>query len=1275
MSEMVRINQIGLLENAEIEEKNYNWSNAVNLYEQVAKFYLDNKMLNDAANLYNKIGELCFRALLASRTKEEYLNWNEHNIKVYYKAEDLYKQIDKELLSLECKVKALHIKGWAVTSIEEGKAALKDSINICLDLNKRYTNKKDKKNLVNSNILILRSIIALLVLCKEPSEFNYYMQLSRNLIEEVWPLIEEYGDINSRSYLIYLETIFVAWNRYTELTFGDKREEDIRKKLLMRCEECLDLFENYDDFYNLGRVYLSAGINYGMFGTLYAEEPKKRMEFVEKTFDFLEKAITFLRVSGNKIDLIDAIYVTNYLAGVFGRFEYYQKRILRDVREIQKFDEIYDGFYTFHGLLISRTSIMYYHNFVGRSFLKRDTRISYAKLGIKYARKQLEKLAFGPFFALTYQLLTQLFSNLVILATEDDLQEEYIQEMFYYAKQAENAGKGYKGGTVRSAGLDSIYRANKTMADIVKNKQERIEYLKIAIEALKNNTKYAIESYNLFLATQIRLSLLYEELGILMVEEKPLMEARKLFLRVIEDASEKGYEYYAAACYEYIARLEDRLGNHNISAEFYDKAQEAHKRSLKKIDYKFLKEKINEKINYAKAWKLIEEAKTYHKREDHIKAKERYERATEVLKILPNFNYEAIYYNAWKFLEEAEDLSKREKCVEAIKSFEKTRDLFDNAIYAIRFIRKNVRRSKELKKLEKVAKVRMNHCSARINLDEARILGKRGEHIAAAEKFKNAASQFRDTCLLYKIKKERIELEAIYHLCRAWETMELAENYEDPEKFAEAATLFSKASDLFTASKLKFLAQGNSNFCLALEEGCRFDLSHDIKTKTSLFPKVKSILRKAAFSYEKSGFKSGAEWALATSTYFDAAWYLIQADEELDINKKQEFLSFGSNYLKASAELFHKAGYRDKEKEVLKRLERVNKEEKILISALNTINKPSVSRSIKGIVTPSCPIETSQSPRIGEIQQYSEEVSTFLERDRKTNKYEIEYRDFLKDYQKSPRNQCRVGIAQIGISNFDDIINEFYEEKPKGLLTLKEEKVREVESKVKEIIDKAYEESINILLFPEMTVDLKYKQFQEDISDLAKKYGMYIIPGSYHNIETKSNVSLVFGPEGILWQQEKHIPAIISLERGRFKEGIDTSTLPHKTIVCNTEFGRIVIVICRDFLDMDLRVELKNFEPPIDIILNPAFTPVTADFKAVHFDARRSIYAYTFFANIADYGNSLIYTPEKERVERIIPSKQEDLIYKDVDLFRLRSERKKWEKEQKKEIQFIQSTR
>jgi hypothetical protein len=104
-------------------------------------------------------------------------------------------------------------------------------------------------------------------------------------------------------------------------------------------------------------------------------------------------------------------------------------------------------------------------------------------------------------------------------------------------------------------------------------------------------------------------------------------------------------------------------------------------------------------------------------------------------------------------------------------------------------------------------------------------------------------------------------------------------------------------------------------------------------------------------------------------------------------------------------------------------------------------------------------------------------------------------------------------------------------------------------------------------------------------------------------------------------------------------------------------------------------VELKNADPPVDILLNPAFTPVTADFRAAHFDARRSIYAYCFFANVAEFGESFIYSPEKERVERNIPAREESLIYKDVDLFQLRSERKKWEIEQKKLKSFIQSTR
>ncbi|MFW9910174.1 MAG: carbon-nitrogen hydrolase family protein, partial [Candidatus Thorarchaeota archaeon] len=327
-----------------------------------------------------------------------------------------------------------------------------------------------------------------------------------------------------------------------------------------------------------------------------------------------------------------------------------------------------------------------------------------------------------------------------------------------------------------------------------------------------------------------------------------------------------------------------------------------------------------------------------------------------------------------------------------------------------------------------------------------------------------------------------------------------------------------------------------------------------------------------------------------------------------------------------------------------------------------------------GIVAPSCPTETSSSPRIGEVRQFTERASQ-VRIETSQRKYELIYENLLEESASIQRKECRVGIAQIGVSKSSDILNEFYEMKADGFLGLRQDKVEAVKSKVISMIEFAYREGVNILLFPEMTIDLNYNEILEDIIRLAKEYHMYIVPGSYHDDKTKQNLCTVIGPEGILWKQEKHIPATIHYKGERFTEELGTGTLPRRTFICDTEFGRIAIVICRDFLDMDLRVELKNFEPPVDLVFNPAFTPVTADFKAAHFDARRSIYAYCFFANVAEFGDSMIYTPEKERVERSLPPKEEGLIYKDVQLFQLRSERKRWEKQQEKQRSFIQSTR
>lgn len=290
------------------------------------------------------------------------------------------------------------------------------------------------------------------------------------------------------------------------------------------------------------------------------------------------------------------------------------------------------------------------------------------------------------------------------------------------------------------------------------------------------------------------------------------------------------------------------------------------------------------------------------------------------------------------------------------------------------------------------------------------------------------------------------------------------------------------------------------------------------------------------------------------------------------------------------------------------------------------------------------------------------------------SKYNLVHLNLLEGTDKAEKSKFRVGIAQIGLSKGGDILNEQYEEKTNGLIGLKKETITQTRGKIRDFVGRANLDGIKILIFPEMTIDLCYNEFNQDLSRLAQEYDMFIIPGSFHDQESKRNICRIFGPNGILWEQEKHIPAVIHIEGKRFIERINTESQSKKTIICDTEYGRIAVAICRDFLDLDLRVVLKNSDPPIDLVINPAFTPVTEDFRAAHFDARRSIYAYCFFANVAEFGNSLIYTPEKERIERSIPKREEGIIYKDVDLFQLRSERKKWEDQQKQNA-FIQSTR
>ena len=1276
-----------LLEKAREERKAYNWLEAVRLFDRAVDYYIDKKEPEILIEICMEIVVYSIAYFSTVTTTEQLIEVFSLELKIFEKSESFYKQLGKKPEELECAAFKLLFNAIGQIPIVEAEKMNERSLEIYNKLNEIYKEEKEEEVIARIAVGKIAALHMKTVFDPNPQEIKNFSQKFIELFEKGWEISRDIRNVNYLIYFLYFMSYWFLMDHYVFVSYDKHIQARRHRDLMVKCEEALRIIDDtdYEDILLLGVLHGQIGVLYCEYALKICENDIEQRKYFDKGMNFLEISLDNARKTKDKATLITSIGGLNRYALLSGKIRYLQNRITKDLQEIERAGKIFVEWFDQKGSLRSAVILfqlywlpsLYYSNTAQMSFFTPLQRISYAKKAIDYSLKNLKIISI--FDNYSYLALTVSYAVLAKLTSSKEEQNQYIEKMLNYAKEANKLGEMYEGGQIRTFGYGSLYRAYKTLADIAENEEKKIVMLTSAIDSAEKYMDFAMESRTGIIAVQMRLGLLYEELGILTKDNHKLLNSKEKLFEAIRGSLERGYYSYAGTTYEYVARIEDRLGNHTASAEYYLKAQENHEKSLESIEYRLLKKRIKEKIDYAHAWNLIEKAKAHHRNESHLKAKESYEESSEILQKIPRYSFEGSYNAAWALLEEAELLSKQERQEEAINQYKLTIQAFEETIKILGNALEKAEAQPErerIDKLQKVAKVRISYCNARVNLEEARILGKMGDHSTAAEKFAIAASVFRGVCTRYKLERERKELEAIYYLCRAWESMELAEKFEESERFNYSANLFTKASNLFVDTKLKLLASGNSAFCQALELSCKFDESMDINIKTDLYPKVKLMLSNAASSYGKSGFENVADWALATSIYFDAAWHLIQADKELDIGEKGRLLSIGSNYLKSALELFSKAGYDNKVIEVQDRLIRVEKEESILFSALGTIKEPSISRSTMGISAPTCPIESSQSPRLGEARQFTEEERRVVFERIEKKKYELVYRDLSKEYPKVQKRQCRVGVAQIGVSNTGNIMKEFYERSPLGLLNIKENKVGEIRSKVKSTIERAHNKEVNVLLFPEMAIDLNYGELLQDVADMAKLYGMYIIPGSFHDQETKRNISMVFGPEGILWEQEKHIPAVINFGEGdRFKEGIEVSSLPRRTIICNTEYGRIAIAICRDFLDMDLRVELKNSEPPIDIILNPAFTPVTADFKAAHFDARRSIYAYSFFANIGEFGESLIYTPEKDRTERIIPAKEEGLIFKDIDLFKLRSERKKWEKERGKERLFIQSTR
>ena len=427
-----------------------------------------------------------------------------------------------------------------------------------------------------------------------------------------------------------------------------------------------------------------------------------------------------------------------------------------------------------------------------------------------------------------------------------------------------------------------------------------------------------------------------------------LRKVIEILEKTIESAGKLDMFSPIGESYWKIAKAQDVLGKHLEAAESFASASESYKKASEKIPQ--LKSFYQDHASYMEAWNEIEKARYHHIAKQYGQAKEHYEKAANLHKSTKQWNYLSPNYLAWDRLEEAEDLSRRERTEEAKDLFQQAANLFMEAKGAVKAKVEKIESKDEkemIADLIKASAVREKYCLGRINLEEAKILDRQGDHAASSEKYREAAEAFQKIAKT-ESEQSRKELQPIIYLCQAWQKMMIAEAKASSTMYGEAAELFKQAKEHTTDQPTSLLALANSSFCKALEAGTEFEITRDMTT----YSRAKNHMEAAANYYLKAGHENASEYARATNRLFDAYVYIHKAEMETEPRQKAQYYRMAEEILQASAGSYMKAKHPEKSEEVKRLLESVKQERQLAVSLSELLHAPTIASTTNSFSTP-----------------------------------------------------------------------------------------------------------------------------------------------------------------------------------------------------------------------------------------------------------------------------------------------------------------------------------
>lgn len=943
-----------ILSIASKNERKCKWVEAALLYEDLATA----SQPSQARELREKMGLCLHRAAFQSRNLDEFRGRMQQSKTAYEEAADQYETISLSTSKANatlCRAMVEFNRYW----ISRGYEARREALQSCEELQREalriFHENRDQHDISKSNIALATTLL-------EQDLLETTWDGRRRRLEEAQVLAERAISILSNKkqtsdlILAYCRASW-AYNFGSEVHDSEEEVRQLTRKSIEYAEKASALAEKFKDLYLIGLSNHVAGSAYERLGNISASLVK-----YERTLENGRKANDNWLVGWALCNISSGMYWEMMVeSDPLKRAEGYEKSI--------RFAE--DG--ARHLLLASSeagVACSYVHyaesclTLAQESITPVENAKSLLQKAVDVARTDLQNADESGQPRFRSSVRNCLSKTLYYLATlESDPQRKValLDEALRLREERMKIASNYFPFRhwERSVDQSSLAMIKSELAKVEENPERKRDLLISAVENMENCMQFcsrAVESvldpkelmagigrnYDIF--SRI-LNQLYQ-----LTQEKNLLERlNQVFRATIDCYAKIGQPARVAEAYWGLGEIHLRSAENAKAREDFLAAADSYRKAATQI--RQLRELYDSYASYMEAWSDISAAKGSHEDEEYDKAVEHYEQAAERLSSSRRWSYLSGNYKALAAVEEAEYLSRAENAEQAIEEFRKASHLFGESHQELRarlVQTENPEERESILSLADAASPREKYCEARILLEQAKLLYRKGDVPLSTRQYSSAAGILERVVTALPAEWERKEIEEIISSCRAWEKMQEAETKSSAELYREAAELFTKAHEAAAKQKAAQVARGNASYCMARSASLGFRETWRIDD----YMTAKSHLADSADHYSKAGFSTAAEWARATERMLDAYVYINNALKEAEPEKRARNYLAAEKVLELSASMYEKIGYPARRDEVLTILKKVREEREFALSLVEVFTAPTIVSSTTSFSIP-----------------------------------------------------------------------------------------------------------------------------------------------------------------------------------------------------------------------------------------------------------------------------------------------------------------------------------